>query len=80
MEFGLLATCLVLVVQSCLTLQSQVMYVACQASLAIGILQARLLEWAAILFCRRFFLTQESNPGVLQCQADSLPLSHLGSP
>ena len=45
-----------------------------------GIFQARILEWVAISFSRVFFLTQELNPHLLHWQADSLPLSHLGSP
>ena len=44
-----------------------------------GISQARILEWVAISFCRG-----SSDPGI-ECtspalQANSLPLSHLGSP
>ena len=31
-------------------------------------------------FLKGIFLTQGSNPSLLHCQADSLPLSHLGSP
>ena len=41
----------------------------------LGILQARILEWAAIPFP-----TQGSNLHLLHWQADSLPLSHRGSP
>ena len=37
-----------------------------------GILQARILEWAAI----SYFLTQGLNPSLLHQQANSLPLSH----
>ena len=44
-----------------------------------GIFQARILEWVAISFSRGIFPTQESNPCLLNCQADSLPLSHQGS-
>ena len=40
-----------------------------------GILQERILEWAAIPF-----LTQGSNSHLLHWQVDSLPLSHRGSP
>ena len=29
---------------------------------------------------QKIFPTQRSNPGLLHCEADSLPLSHLGSP
>ena len=43
-----------------------------------GILQARILEWVAS--SRGIFPTQGSNPRLLHREADSLPLSHLGSP
>ena len=33
-----------------------------------GILQARILEWAAVPFSRRSFLTQGSNPCLLHCR------------
>ena len=33
-----------------------------------GILQARILEWAAISFSRGVFPTQGSNPGLLHCR------------
>ena len=42
--------------------------------------QARVLEWVAISFSRGIFPTQGSNQGLLCWQADSLPLSYLGSP
>ena len=54
-----------------------------------GILQARILEWVAISFSRELLPVQESlpNPGIKPVspvspalQADSLPLSHQGSP
>ena len=46
-----------------------------------GISQARMLEWVAISFSRRFFFpTQGSNPCLLHWQLYSLPLSHQGSP
>ena len=45
-----------------------------------GILKARILEWVAISHSRGSSTTQESNPSLLHWQADSLPLSHLGSP
>ena len=68
--------------------------VACQAPLSVGFSQARILEWVAISFsrgtgvgCHFFlqgsFLTQGLNSGLLHLvhrQADSLPLSHEGSP
>ena len=45
-----------------------------------GISQARILEWVAISFSRGIFPTQGSNTHLLQWWADSLPLSHQGSP
>ena len=47
------------------------------------ITQARILEWVAVSFYKGVFPTQGSNPSLLHLlhqQADSLPLSHLGSP
>ena len=44
------------------------------------IAQARILEWVATSFSRGIFPTQGSNPHLLHCQADSLPLCHQGSP
>ena len=36
--------------------------------------------WSRLhFFLQGIFLTQGSNPHFLHCQADSLPLSHLGS-
>ena len=46
----------VLVTQSCLALCDP-MDCNCQAPLSMGILQARILEWAAIPFSRGSFLT-----------------------
>ena len=43
-----------------------------------GISQARILEWVAISFSRVY--SQLSNPCLLRWQAESLPLSHQGSP
>ena len=43
------------------------------------ILQARILEWAAIFFPQGIFLTQGLKPRLLNWQADSLPLSQQGS-
>ena len=55
--------------------------VACQAPLSMWILQARILEWAAISSSRR-----SSDPGIKPTSlaspvlaGDSLPLSHLGN-
>ena len=48
-----------------------------------GIIPARILEWIAISSSRGIVSIQGLNPQLLQLlhwQADSLPLSHLGSP
>ena len=45
-----------------------------------GISQARILESTTVSFSRGIFLTQGLNLHLLHWQADSLPLSHLGSP
>ena len=41
-----------------------------------GIRQARTLEWVAISFSRRFFLTQGLNPGLLHCRQILYHLSY----
>ena len=41
-----------------------------------GIFQARILEWVDHFLLQGIFLTHGSNPRLLHCQADSLPLSH----
>ena len=45
-----------------------------------GILQAKILEWAAIPFSRGIFPTQRSNPGLPHCRWILYHLSHQGSP
>ena len=45
-----------------------------------GILQARILEWAAIPFSRGVSLTQRSNSGLLHCRQILYHLSHQRSP
>ena len=70
---------LCLVIQSCQTLCDP-MDCSPPGSSIHGIFQARILEWVAIL--QGNFLTQGLNLHllhVLYWQADSLPLSHLGS-
>ena len=42
--------------------------------------QERILEWVAISFLKGILLTQGSNPCLLHCPIESLPLSHWGSP
>ena len=44
-----------------------------------GILQAKILEWVAILFSK-IFPTQGWNTGLLHCRQILYILSHLGSP
>ena len=50
------------------------------ASSVHGILQVRILEWVAIYSSRGSSFTQGLNPHLLHWQADSLPVSYLGSP
>lgn len=45
-----------------------------------GIFQMGTLEWVANSLLQAIFQTQEMNLHLLHWQADSLPLSHLGSP
>ena len=52
-----------LVIHSCLTLCDPMDY-SPSGSSAHGILQARILEWVAILFSRGIFSTQWLNPGL----------------
>ena len=56
------------------------MYYNLPGSSVHGISKARVLEWVAISFSRGIFLTQGLNLHLLHWQADSLPLSHQGSP
>ena len=51
-----------------------------QASLSMGILQARILEWVAIFFSRGIFPTQGSNLGLLHCRQILYRLGYEGSP
>jgi len=44
------------------------------------ILQARILEWVAISFCKGIFPTLESNLGLLHCRQVLSQLSYKGSP
>ena len=66
-----------LVVQSCLTLLYPVVCSPPGSSVR-GILQARIVEWVAILFSRGIFPTQWCNPGLLRWLLSRL--SHQGSP
>ena len=67
-----------LVAQSCPTLCDPV-DCSPMGSSVHGILQARILEWVAILFPRGVFLTQGSNPVLLHCREILYHLSHQGS-
>ena len=51
-----------------------------QAPLSLGILQTRILEWAAMLSSKEIFPTQGSNPGLLYCRQIVYFLNHQGSP
>ena len=63
------------VAQSCPT-PSDPMDCSLTGSSVHGIFQARVLEWGAIAFSERIFLTEGSNLWFLRWQVDSLPLSH----
>ena len=65
--------------QLCLTLGNP-MDCSPPGSSVHGILQARKLEWAAMLSSRGLFPTQGSNSHLLHCRQILYPLSHLGSP
>ena len=67
------------VAQPCLTLCNP-MDCSPSGSSVHGILQARILEWIAYAFLQGIFPTYGLNLCILHWQADSLPLSHLGSP
>ena len=49
-----------------------------QAPLSMGILQARILEWVALL--QGIFQTQGLNPGLPPCRQILYSLSHQGCP
>ena len=66
----------VLVTQSCLTLCNH-MDCSLPGSSAHGILQARILEWVTISFCRGICSTQGLNQGLLQILYH---LNYQGSP
>ena len=68
----------VLVAQSCLTLCHPMDY-SLPGSFVQGILQARLLEWVAIPFCRKSFWPR-IEPRSPALQAGSLPSEPQGSP
>ena len=61
------------VTQSCPTLCNPMDYIV------HGILQARILDWVAVLFSRGIFPTQGSNPGLSHCRW-TLPAEPQGQP
>ena len=63
--------------QSCLTLCDPIEE---PSRLLCGIFQARILEWVAVFSSRGSSWPRAQNPNHLHWQADSLPLSHQGSP
>ena len=67
------------VAQSCPTLCDPT-YCSPPGSSVHGILQARILEWVAISFSRGSSQPRDQTQGLLHLLADSLPLSHQGSP
>ena len=62
------------VAQLCLTLCDPMDYTA------HGILQARILEWAALLFSMGSFQPRGRTPGLPHCRQILYQLSHKGSP
>ena len=71
--------CSCLITTSCLTLRC-VSDCSPPGSSVHGTYQARILEWVAIFLLQRIFPALGSNPCLLHWQADSLLLSHQGSP
>ena len=65
----------VLAAQLCLTLWDPT-DCSLPGSTVHGILQARILEWVAMLFSRGIFPTQDSNPSLPHCR--QIHLSHQG--
>ena len=72
----LLVKVCMLVAQSCPTLCDPMDYSLPDSSVH-GTLQASILEWAAIPFANRLFLTQGSNPGLLHCSRILYHLSQI---
>ena len=68
---------------SCVWLCATLWTVACQAPLSMGFSRARILEWVAVPSSRGSSQPRDQTHG-LSCnfwsQANSLPLSHSGSP
>ena len=72
----LLVKVCMLVAQSCPTLCDPMDYSLPDSSVH-GTLQASILEWVAIPFANRLFLTQGSNPGLLHCSRILYHLSQI---
>ena len=70
---------LCLVTQSCPTL-SDAMDCGLPGSSVHEILQARIVEWVAMLSSRGIFPIQGSNPGLLHCRQFLYHLNHWGRP
>ena len=71
--------CCFLVMKLCPTLSSSMNWSPLGSSV-LGISQARILEWVAILFSRGICPTEGSNLHLLHWQADSLPAEPSGKP
>ena len=69
----------ILVALSCPTLCDPMDF-SLPGSSVYGILQARILEWAAYSLLQGILLTQGLNPGLLHCRQILCCLSHKGSP
>ena len=80
-QWGCFRVRVCLVAQSCPTLFDP-MDCSSPSSSVHGILQARILEWAAISYSRGSISPgmESTSPALLHWQADSSWLSHLGSP
>ena len=74
-----ICVCMYLFTELCLTICSPMDY-SPPGSFVHGVLQGRILEWVVVPFSKGLFLDQKSNLCLLHWQADSLPLSHQGSP
>ena len=66
--------------QACLTLCDPMDYIAHQTPLSLGFSRHEYSSGLLFPLLQGIFLTQGLNPHVLHWQADSLPLSHQGSP
>ena len=78
-EHALICVCVCLVTQLCPTL-CNTMDSSLPGSSVCAVLQARILEWVAILFSGVIFSTQGSNLGLPHCRWILHQLSHQGSP